>query len=250
MTGLAGHPAISCHATSRRRAAASSMPTSASLRRISPCSSAMIGSVTGAQPASASCSNARTADPSRFRAHAGDVHSDFAHQILPALVGAPLTDDLARRSQALLRDWDGRMTADAPQPLIFNAWTQYFYGAVLAKAGIGVNDAGPLLEFVAYVLSPAGAHWCGGDCNPLLQSSLTDALRDLSARFRQRPRRLALGCCASGALHPSHAARCPGPQPIRDPQYCQPRRRQHRRSRRPGIQTVSIRAWAGVSRRL
>jgi len=116
-----------------------------------------------------------------------DVHSDFAHQILPALVGVPLTDDLARRSQALLRDWDGRMTADAPQPLIFNAWTQYFYGAVLAKAGISVSDAGPLLEFVAYVLSPAGAHWCDGDCNPLLQSSLTDALRDLSTRFGSDP---------------------------------------------------------------
>lgn len=116
-----------------------------------------------------------------------DVHSDFAHQILPKLLGVPLTDDLGRRSQALLRDWDGRMTADAPQPLIFNAWTQYFYGAVLAKAGISVSDAGPLLEFVAYVVSPAGAHWCDGDCSSLLRSSLTDALRDLSARFGSDP---------------------------------------------------------------
>ncbi len=127
-----------------------------------------------------------------------DVHSDFAHQILPALVGVPLTDDLAHRSQALLRDWDGRMTADAPQPLIFNAWTQYFYGAVLAKAGISVSDAGPLLEFVAYVLSPAGSHWCGGDCNPLLQSSLADALRDLSARFGSDP-----AMWRWGAAHPA-----------------------------------------------
>jgi penicillin G amidase len=37
------------------------------------------------------------------------------------------------------------------------------------------------------VLSPAGAHWCGGDCNALLQSSLADALRDLSARFGSDP---------------------------------------------------------------
>ena len=125
-----------------------------------------------------------TADFARMQT---DVHSDFAHRILPALLGVPLTDDLGRRSLALLRDWDGRMTADAPQPLIFNAWMQYFYGAVLAKAGISVSDAGPLLEFVAYVLSPVGAHWCDGDCNPLLQSSLADALRDLSARFGSDP---------------------------------------------------------------
>ena len=29
-----------------------------------------------------------------------------------------------------------------------------FYGRVLQQAGIGVNDGGPLAEFVAYVLSP------------------------------------------------------------------------------------------------
>lgn len=116
-----------------------------------------------------------------------DVRSDFAHQVLPALLSVPLSDDTARRAQSLLRDWDGSMTVDAPQPLIFNAWIQYFYGAILAKAGVGVNDAGPLLEFVGYVLSPSGAHWCGGDCNALLQSSLAEALRDLSARFGADP---------------------------------------------------------------
>ncbi len=56
------------------------------------------------------------------------------------------------------------MTIDAPQPLIFNAWLHYFYGRVLQQAGIAVNDGGPLPEFVGYVLSPAGAHWCDGDC--------------------------------------------------------------------------------------
>jgi penicillin amidase len=116
-----------------------------------------------------------------------DVRSDFARQILPTLLSVPLTDDTARRAQALLRDWDGSMTVDAPQPLIFNAWIQYFYGAVLTKAGIAVNDAGPLPEFVQYVLSPARAHWCGGDCAALLQSSLADALGDLTTRFGKDP---------------------------------------------------------------
>ncbi|HLJ04743.1 MAG TPA: penicillin acylase family protein [Acetobacteraceae bacterium] len=125
--------------------------------------------------------------PQDFARMQTDVRSDFAHQVLPTLLSVPLSDDTARRAQSLLRDWDGSMTSDAPQPLIFNAWIQYFYGAVLAKAGVGVNDAGPLLEFVGYVLSPAGTHWCGDDCNALLRSSLADALRDLSARFGAEP---------------------------------------------------------------
>ncbi len=118
-----------------------------------------------------------------------DVHSDFVPQVLPRLLSVPLTDDVARRAQGLLRDWDGDMTMDAPQPLIFNAWLQFFYGRVLQQAGIGLNDGGPLLEFVAYVLSPGGEHWCGGDCTSMLQQSLADALAELRRRFGDDPAR-------------------------------------------------------------
>jgi penicillin amidase len=116
-----------------------------------------------------------------------DVHSPFAHQVLPMLLAVPVTEDTARRAQALLRDWDGTMTIDAPQPLIFNAWTHYFYGRVLQQAGIAVNDGGPLPEFVAYVLSPAGAHWCGGDCTATLHAALIDTISDLAGRFGKDP---------------------------------------------------------------
>ena len=34
----------------------------------------------------------------------------FARQVLPALLAVPVTEDTARRAQALLRDWDGSMT--------------------------------------------------------------------------------------------------------------------------------------------
>jgi penicillin amidase len=118
-----------------------------------------------------------------------DVHSDFAPQVLPRLLSVPLTDDTARRAQGLLRDWDGSMAMDAPQPLIFNAWVQFFYGRVLQQAGIAVNDGGPLVEFVAYVLSQAGEHWCGGDCPAMLRTALTDALADLTRRFGPDPAR-------------------------------------------------------------
>jgi penicillin G amidase len=125
-----------------------------------------------------------TADFARMQV---DVQSSFARQVLPALLAVPITDDTARRAQALLRDWDGSMTMDAPQPLIFTAWTQYFYGAVLQHGGIAVSDAGPLAEFVAFVLSPQGAHWCGGDCSLMLQTALVDGVRALAARFGSDP---------------------------------------------------------------
>jgi penicillin amidase len=118
-----------------------------------------------------------------------DVRSPFAHQILPALLAVPVTEDTARRAQALLRDWDGSMTLDAPQPLIFNAWVHFFYGRVLQRAGIAVNDGGPLAEFVGFVLSAAGAHWCGGDCTSMLQPALADAIADLTSRFGNDPLR-------------------------------------------------------------
>jgi penicillin amidase len=118
-----------------------------------------------------------------------DVQSVFARQMLPTLLAVPVTGDTAKRAQGLLRDWNGSMTTDAPQPLIFNAWVQYFYGRVLAQAGVPANDGGPLDEFVQYVLSPAGAHWCGGDCTSLLQSGLTDAIGDLVQRFGPDPAR-------------------------------------------------------------
>ncbi len=116
-----------------------------------------------------------------------DVHSDFARQVLPKLLAVPISEDIPRRAQGLLRDWDGAMTIASPQPLIFNAWLHYFYGRVLQQAGIAVNDGGPLLEFVGNVLSPAGAHWCGGDCSSMLQASLIDAISDLSHRFGNAP---------------------------------------------------------------
>jgi penicillin amidase len=116
-----------------------------------------------------------------------DVQSHFARQVLPVLLSVPLAEDTVRRAQQLLRDWDGSMTTDAPQPLILNAWMHDFYGRVLQRAAITVNEGGPLAEFVAYVLSPAGAHWCGGDCTAMLQAALVDAVGDLTHRFGNDP---------------------------------------------------------------
>jgi penicillin G amidase len=116
-----------------------------------------------------------------------DVESSFAQQVLPSLLSVPGLQGNDAKAQALLKDWDGSMTMAAPQPLIFNAWIDQFNDAVLHRAGIEPYQGGPVAEFVAYVLSPAGAHWCGGDCTALLQQALTTATKALGERFGDDP---------------------------------------------------------------
>ena len=131
--------------------------------------------------------------PADFARMQLDVQSSFARQILPTLLAiTPLSNDpggRAAESLELLKGWDGSMTMDAPQPVIFNAWMYYLYNLVLKQAAIDPNDGGPQPEFLAYVLSPAGAHWCGGDCTGLLRTALGDATRDLVRRLGRDPAR-------------------------------------------------------------
>jgi penicillin amidase len=125
--------------------------------------------------------------PAGFSRMQLDVQSAFARQILPALRGIKPTEPRAARAAALLDDWDGSMSMDLPQPLIFNAWISRFRDLVLARNSVLPHAAGPLLEFVAFVLSPQGAHWCGDDCRPLVAESLARASADLAARFGPEP---------------------------------------------------------------
>ncbi len=116
-----------------------------------------------------------------------DTGSVYAAQLLPRLRAVPPPPGVAGRALALLADWDGGMAMDRPQPLIFNAWIQRFRAAVLQRAGVPPGYGGPSLEFVGWVLSPAGAAWCGGDCTPILAATLAAAAGDLSARFGADP---------------------------------------------------------------
>jgi penicillin G amidase len=125
--------------------------------------------------------------PGDFARMQTDVVSTFAQRILPALRALPPQPDAAGRAQALLANWDGAMTMDAPQPLIFNAWVEAFYSLLLRNHSIPLADGGPIPDFVAWVLTPAGAHWCDGDCNADLATSLETAVAELSKRFGADP---------------------------------------------------------------
>ncbi len=122
-----------------------------------------------------------------FAAMQVDAVNLFARQVLPQLLTVTGLTGRAAAALALLRNWDGAAVLDQPQPLIFNAWMQGFHAAVLQRAGIQHGIGAPIADVVAFVLSPAGGQWCGGDCRPMLRDSLVSAVQAVSARFGDDP---------------------------------------------------------------
>lgn len=119
-----------------------------------------------------------------------DVTSTFAQAVLPALLSIPAPPGPAGEAFALLNGWDGTMAMNTPQPLIFTAWIDHFYTALMHRAGVPMsmaNTVAPMAEFVPSALLPGGAHWCGGDCSGVLSQALKDAVADLAARFGADP---------------------------------------------------------------
>lgn len=117
-----------------------------------------------------------------------DVGSDYAHRLLPALRGIHPGPGPAADAAALMATWDGVMRMDLPQPLIFNEWLRRFRDLVLTGANVKQGPAVSSLEFVAFVLSPSGAHWCGGDCGPLLTRALEQTVKGLTDQFGADPK--------------------------------------------------------------
>jgi penicillin G amidase len=122
-----------------------------------------------------------------FVAMQTDVVDPFARHVLPILLAVPGVGGPSEKALGLLRGWDGSAVMDSPAPLIFNAWMEAFYNAVLRHAGLTAGLGAPVSDFVAAVLAPTGAHWCDGDCGPMLRDALRDAVADLSARFGDDP---------------------------------------------------------------
>lgn len=131
---------------------------------------------------------------SGFAAIQMDQVSVFAQRLLPMLerLAVPASDPAAK-AFALLRDWNGAMTADRPQPLIFNAWVHDFGLAVLQANGVDPDTAPVQMDtFIQSLLQPAASGaasgspvdlWCKGDCEPLLRAALDKAARDLARLY-------------------------------------------------------------------
>ena len=131
-----------------------------------------------------------------------DAGSTYARQLLPSLRGVAVPEGTARQALAQLQAWDGTMSMDGPQALIFNAWLARFRDDVLSRAG--VPEKSPAVsrqDFVAWLLSadaqPAvRAFWCDGPCERMLGKALESATAELAARLGPDP-----AAWRWGALH-------------------------------------------------
>lgn len=127
--------------------------------------------------------------PADFAAMQIDTVSLAARALLPTLRDVP-AEGTARAALALLQGWDGTISRDTPQPLIFNAWMRRFTEDLLDHIGVPHEAraaVAPMPQLLRHALSPAGAHWCGGDCRTLLSQSLAEAVDTLTARFGADP---------------------------------------------------------------
>lgn len=129
-------------------------------------------------------------DAAGFAAMQADTRSLFAAEVLPAFRALPRPEGTAGAALDLLTAWDGSMTADRPQPLIFHATLRRFGRAALSTQNVPA-DAWPVMaEFLAHLLNPdgRGAPWCGeAGCPALLGRALREAVAALVAEHGPDP---------------------------------------------------------------
>jgi penicillin amidase len=124
-------------------------------------------------------------------------------QILPSLADAGL-DDRAVLARDRLTQWDGRMSRDRPEPLIYHAWVAALARSLAATRGHGDNPAAAAtIARPATLLRILNApeRWCaaiptenaGADksssCQPLVAGAFATAIDDLAKTFGDDPSR-------------------------------------------------------------
>jgi penicillin G amidase len=117
-----------------------------------------------------------------------DATSVFARESLAILLAMPRPMGTAGAARDLLAAWDGTAAVDRPQPLIFHAWADEMGEMALRAGGVPVGGWNPSSEFLRFVLSPEGAHWCGPQgCEAMAAAALERAVTLLVARFGPDP---------------------------------------------------------------
>lgn len=135
-----------------------------------------------------------------FKAMQRDVVDEFAVDVLPLLLAQSKPSSAgAQKALDLLKDWNGGMDADKPQPLIFAAWMRQFMKQLIADE---MKDAFTLVwnfwpEFTTRVLNDDGgvARWCDDvstadkteTCAGQLTTSLEAIVKELSERHGADP---------------------------------------------------------------
>jgi penicillin amidase len=120
-----------------------------------------------------------------------DVLSLAARDLLPILLKTEGKDDAAAEALKLLAAWDGTMSAERPEPLIFAAWWRELARALYADelgASINANWA-PRAVFMTHALG-AQSRWCDDvrtkaveSCAEIQAAALQRALAELRQRY-------------------------------------------------------------------
>lgn len=135
-----------------------------------------------------------------FKAMQADVTSLAIRDLLPFLLASPTVSARTAATLDLVRQWDGRMEADRPEPLIVTAWLRQLSRLIFAdELGVAFREAWRLrIDFLGNVLADVDgqSRWCDDvttpireTCQQLLGRSLEQALDDLVERYGSDARR-------------------------------------------------------------
>jgi penicillin amidase len=97
-----------------------------------------------------------------------------AKELLPFILRSATSDEKERQALALLKDWDGDMRSDAPQPLLLHAWLREFTRLVY-KDELGDLFAGAWDQRSVFILSVlrnanGEARWCDDVSTPMTET--------------------------------------------------------------------------------
>jgi penicillin amidase len=131
-------------------------------------------------------------------------------KLLPYLRNVPVSHPLGPTAQALLKNFDGTMRADAAAPLIFSVWTDEFTrGVVGAKLGqerlMTMYGRRALRGAIEGILARDDARWCGAaGCAVASGQALDRTLARLQASYGDDPSKWQWG-----VAHPALSAHKP-----------------------------------------
>jgi len=129
-----------------------------------------------------------------FRLIQADTLSLPAAKFLPYIKSTEVNDDRSKRLQTLLAAWNGNMSADRPEPLIFHTWLREFTRLVYQDelGDLFANAWDQRSAFMLDVLSNKNgeARWCDNietpkkeTCNELISVALINTNRYLTEQF-------------------------------------------------------------------
>ena len=114
-----------------------------------------------------------------------DHVSMAARSLLPYLQRLSSHDDRSDAALGLLRNWDGTMDKDRPEPLIFEAWLYQMHQHLLVdKSGDNLKEKGPYnATAIGAILAASSTDWCGEQgCDAFSADMLDNALDMIAQR--------------------------------------------------------------------